>query len=65
MEIWTLYVTAPVPAVQLRETGIATFTAPFDGNEIEGTPGAAGIVVKLRGPAQLLVPPEFVALTSQ
>jgi hypothetical protein len=44
---------------------IGWFRALFPGELSWGVPGVAGIVVKIHGPAQLLVPPAFVALTSQ
>jgi hypothetical protein len=43
---------------------IGSFGAPFVGEASAGAPGA-GTVVKLQTLDQLLVPPGFVALTSQ
>jgi hypothetical protein len=68
VETWTLYVAAPVAAVQLSVTGTVipvALVAIHDDTSVVGTPGAVGIVVKFHGPAQPFVPLEFIALTSQ
>ncbi len=60
-----LYDAAPVTAPQLTFSDVGWFTEPLDGDASTGTPGVAMIVVKLHAPDHALVPPMFVAFTSQ
>ncbi len=60
-----LYDAAPVTAPQLTFSDVGWFTEPLDGDASTGTPGVAMIVVKLHAPDHALVPPTFVAFTSQ
>ena len=60
-----LYDAAPVTALHPRFSDVAWFTDPLDGETSVGTAGVAMIVVKLHAPDHELVPPMFVAFTSQ
>jgi len=61
----TLYDVAPATVLQLRVGEVDWLTALFNGNARYGATGVAMIVVKLHTLDHALVPPAFVALTSQ
>ena len=60
-----LYDAAPVTVPQVRLSDIGWLSAPLVGVARTGTPGAAITVAKLHAPDQPLMPPTFVAFTSQ
>jgi hypothetical protein len=60
-----LYVAAPATVLQLNVGEVDWLTALFVGAARDGAIGVATIVVKLHTLDHALVPPAFVALTSQ
>jgi hypothetical protein len=60
-----LYVAAPVTEPQLMVGEVGWLTEPLDGEASTGVAGIAMIVVKFHAPDHGLVPPAFVAFTSQ
>ena len=60
-----VYDAAPVTVPHVNVGEVGSFTVPLVGVASTGIAGVAIIVVKFHAPDQALIPPTFVALTSQ
>ena len=65
VDTMTAYDAAPVTVPQFMVIEVGSFTVPLEGDARAGATGVAMIVVKLHALDQALVPPTFVAFTSQ